>query len=148
MITPLLNSQDKKPLYEQLTQDIKEEIRSGRLAAGERLPSKRTLAAHLKVSRSTVEMAYDQLVSEGYIRARERSGYYVRQAERTFAIGRRTQRIVPEAEPETDMRYDLRTSGVDTEKFPFTVWARLMRDILSEQGRNCCRQGRSRASIS
>ena len=75
MITPLLNSQDKKPLYEQLYEYIKEEIRSGRLAAGERLPSKRMLAAHLKVSRSTVEMAYDQLVSEGYIRARERSGY-------------------------------------------------------------------------
>ena len=46
MITPLLNSQDKKPLYEQLYEYIKEEIRSGRLASGERLPSKRTLAAH------------------------------------------------------------------------------------------------------
>ena len=141
MITPLLNSQDKKPLYEQLYEYIKEEIRSGRLAAGERLPSKRTLAAHLKVSRSTVEMAYDQLVSEGYIRARERSGYYVRQAERTFAVGRRVQRIVPEAEPEPDMKYDLRTSGVDTEKFPFTVWARLMRDILSEQGQELLQAG-------
>lgn len=144
MITPILDGNSKIPLYEQIYEYIKEEIRSGRLAQGEKLPSKRTLAAHLRVSRSTVETAYDQLAGEGYIRAKERSGFYVRQAERTFHGGRVP---VPEIldEKERAFRYDLRTSGVDTEKFPFTVWARLMRDVLSECGqellKSCHPQG-------
>lgn len=133
MITPILDGSCKKPLYEQLYEYIKEEIRSGRLAAGEKLPSKRTLASYLKVSRSTVEMAYEQLAGEGYIRARARSGFYVRQAERTFKRPA-SQAAEWGREPENTLsvRFDLRTSGVDTEKFPFTIWARLMRDVLSE----------------
>ena len=61
MITPILDPARQEPLYEQLYDFIKEEIRSGRLEEGEKLPSKRTLASYLKVSRSTVEMAYAQL---------------------------------------------------------------------------------------
>lgn len=140
MITPILNGQDRKPLYEQLYEYIKEEIRSGRLAAGEKLPSKRMLAAYLKISRSTVEMAYDQLAGEGYIRARARSGYYVRQAERAFERGGRPEPIQEPAAQEV-YRFDLRTSGVDTEKFPFTVWARLMRDVLSENSQELLQSG-------
>ena len=46
---------------------IRAEIRNGSLKAGERLPSTRVLAEHLKVSRSTTQMAYDQLLAEGYM---------------------------------------------------------------------------------
>ncbi len=62
-----LDSQLPTPLYEQIYEYIKEEIRGRRLAAGTRLPSTRILAQNLKVSRSTTQMAYDQLLSEGYI---------------------------------------------------------------------------------
>ena len=57
MLTPILDSNSPMPLYEQLYRHIRGEIEAGRLAAGERLPSKRTLAAHLKVSVVTVEKA-------------------------------------------------------------------------------------------
>ncbi len=132
MITPILDPGKKEPLYEQLYEFIKEEIRSGRLGEGEKLPSKRTLATYLRVSRSTVESAYSQLADEGYIRARERSGFYVRQAERKFARKQALPEQSPPDSPKRTYLYDLRTSGVDTEHFPFTVWARLSREVLSE----------------
>ena len=65
-----LDSRSKKPLYEQIYSHIRAEIRNGSLKAGERLPSTRVLAEHLKVSRSTTQMAYDQLLAEGYMEAR------------------------------------------------------------------------------
>lgn len=57
MLTPILDSGAAMPLYEQLYRHIRGEIEAGRLAAGERLPSKRALAAHLKISVVTVEGA-------------------------------------------------------------------------------------------
>ena len=52
-------------------------ILSGRFRAGERLPSSRTLAAHLGVARITVTLAYTELVADDYLTARGRSGYYI-----------------------------------------------------------------------
>ncbi len=66
-LTINLNSRSKKPLYEQIYDHIKSDIQNGRLRYGEKLPSTRALSKHLEVSRSTVELAYEQLLSEGYI---------------------------------------------------------------------------------
>src|SRR5919106_1661754 len=54
------------PAYRDLYQRIRSEILSGRLAAGARLPSSRTLASQLGVARGTVEIAYQMLTGEGY----------------------------------------------------------------------------------
>lgn len=54
-------------LYEQIYEHIRKEIKEGKLLAGERLPSTRALAEYLQVARSTVDYAYGQLLSEGYI---------------------------------------------------------------------------------
>ena len=64
-------------LYEQIYEHIKGEIRSGKLLCGERLPSTRSLAEYLQVARSTVDYAYAQLLSEGYIESRPCKGYFV-----------------------------------------------------------------------
>ena len=66
LMVPIENK-DSIPLYEQIYRYIKTEIRAGRLRAGSRLPSTRTLADNLHVSRSTTQLAYEQLLSEGYI---------------------------------------------------------------------------------
>lgn len=63
-------------LYEYLYRCIRHDIAHGSIAPGEKLPSKRTLAKRLGVSLITVEAAYEQLAAEGYIRSRERCGYY------------------------------------------------------------------------
>lgn len=72
-----LDTHAKASLYEQIYESVRRDILGGRLSCGERLPSARLLAANLQVSRSTVDAAYAQLVSEGYIRAKRGSGYYV-----------------------------------------------------------------------
>ena len=59
----------KAPLYEKIYEYIKNEIVDGKISKGEKLPSTRLLAKNLSVSRSTVELAYDQLLAEGYIEA-------------------------------------------------------------------------------
>ena len=64
-------------LYDYLYQQIRDDIASGELREGARLPSKRSLAEHLGVSVVTVEGAYRQLVVEGYVESRPRSGYFV-----------------------------------------------------------------------
>lgn len=62
--------------YEYLYRCVRHDIEYGAISAGEKLPSKRSLAKHLGVSLVTVESAYAQLVAEGYVRAEERRGYF------------------------------------------------------------------------
>ena len=77
MLTYELKKAPGVPLYEALYRCIRADILSGKLAAGEKLPSKRALAAHLEVSKVTVEGAYAQLLAEGYLRSEEKVGYFV-----------------------------------------------------------------------
>lgn len=76
-MTIQLQNDKEKCLYEQIYEHIRQEIREGKLLAGERLPSTRSLAEYLQVARSTVDYAYDQLLSEGYIESRPYKGYFV-----------------------------------------------------------------------
>ena len=67
----------KAPLYEKIYEYIKRDVIEGKIPVGEKLPSTRLLAKHLSVSRSTVEMAYEQLLAEGYIKAEPCRGFFV-----------------------------------------------------------------------
>lgn len=127
-----LQPEDKKPLYEQLYRYIIEEIEAGRLKNGEKLPSKRAICAHLHISQSTVETAYGMLTAEGYLRARPKSGYYV-SADLYRPVSRAPATAVdtPPA-PKTTVRYDFSTGAVDTVVFPYASWARLSREVVSQ----------------
>ena len=76
MLTYNMNERGRKTKTEFLYACIKADILSGRIAAGERLPSRRSLADHLGISVVTVQAAYGELLSEGYLTSRERSGFY------------------------------------------------------------------------
>ena len=126
-----LQTDGKKPLYDQLYRHIVGEIEAGRLKAGEKLPSKRAVCAHLHISQSTVETAYGMLAAEGYIRARPKSGYYV-----SAALYRPMSQQAPPQKPaapapEEAVRYDFSTGAVDTGVFPYASWARLSREVVS-----------------
>lgn len=71
-----MESRGDLALYEYLYRCIRHDIAHGKVKPGQKLPSKRALAKQLGVSLITIEAAYDQLVAEGYIRSRERCGYY------------------------------------------------------------------------
>ena len=77
MLTYDLEQRGKLARYDYLYRCIKGDILAGRLAAGEKLPSKRTLAAHLGTAVVTVENAYAQLLAEGYLFSEEKRGYFV-----------------------------------------------------------------------
>ncbi len=123
------------PLYQQLYHYIRDEIQSGRLAAGEKLPSKRQLARELQLSVVTVEGAYGQLVAEGYLESRDRRGYFVLPVrwEPSAPAAQGAPEIPHLAEERVSCRYDFATSGSDAESFPFATWARLSREVLSSR---------------
>lgn len=132
MITVTFDPADRRPLYEQLYLHIREEINQGHLLAGERLPSKRALAAHLKISVVTVEGAYNQLLAEGYIRSEPKRGFFVQAMEPSgSALPSAPQPSRPPSSPKSALRYDFSTNAVDTALFPFSTWAKLFREVLS-----------------
>jgi len=128
MLTYELKKAPGVPLYEALYRCIRDDILSGRLSAGEKLPSKRTLCANLKVSKITVEGAYNQLLGEGYICSREKVGYFVEAVERTAV----SPPVHPIPEPEAAPCIDLTGNG--PAKFPFSVWSRLQREVMLDLG--------------
>src|SRR5271170_7248828 len=72
-----LDSQSNLPLHRQLYEEIRRAILSGRLKPGQRVPSTRGLSEMLAVSRVTASMAYEYLLSEGYLQAAVGSGTFV-----------------------------------------------------------------------
>lgn len=134
MLTYTLDKGAGVSLYEQLYRCVKEDILSGRLAAGEKLPSKRALAAHLEISVITVKNAYEQLMAEGYLSGVEKRGYFVSSVLPPVTAAPPAPQETA-AEPEERQWFlDLVTNSIDAEDFPFTVWARLMRQTILERG--------------
>ena len=122
MLTYQLKKAPGMPLYESLYRLLREDIRTGRLSPGERLPSKRALAAHLEVSVITVEAAYEELLSEGYIRSEEKVGYFVEEYRR------------PPAVPSPPAPAPAPSPAGKVEGFPFSVWSRLQREVVLDYG--------------
>ena len=140
-----LKTDGSKCLYEQIYEHIREEIKRGRLQSGERLPSTRALADYLQLSRSTIETAYEQLSSEGYIESRPYKGYFVccmeelpdRSSAETFSLGteRVTEHIKAIQGGENGILYDFSPNGLDMSAFPFGVWKRITKNILNDGNR-------------
>ncbi len=133
MLTYDLSKRGKLPLYEFLYRCIKEDICSGKISAEEKLPSKRMLAQHLQISVITVENAYSQLLLEGYIYSVEKRGYFA-STELVFPKNTSTPYTTsPVQFPRQPAHYiDLNNNTPSPEMFPFSVWSKLMRRILSE----------------
>ena len=124
MLTYDLDHSSRVPLYEQLSNAIKHDILSGSIRGGEKLPSKRLLAQHLRISKVTVESAYQQLLAEGYLTAMEKVGYF---AEEITPVQPAPMLPVLPPEPQPQPLPAAR-------KFPFSVWAKLMRRVLLDYG--------------
>lgn len=134
-----LEQASRKPLYEQIYTYICREIRSGSLQAGERLPSTRMLAEHLRVSRSTTQMAYDQLEAEGYIEARPCRGYFVCRIEGLVEVcclessGAKPESLADSGiQEDSGILVDFSPRGIDLESFPYNTWRKLSRSALTE----------------
>lgn len=125
------------PLYDALYSAVKADILSGRLAPGEKLPSKRALAQHLRLSVATVQNAYAQLLAEGYLYSEEKRGYFVSTIGESLPVPpQKTQRKGSadlEPAPRPVWFADLVSNSISAEDFPFTVWSRTMRRVILEK---------------
>ena len=136
-----LPQESGRPLRWRIHQGLKDAILTGQLEAGSRLPSTRTLAASLGVSRSTVVEAFDQLAAEGFLAGRAGSGTYVsRQLATLRATGRtgsatgtnparRAARRAPlatRAELHPDQPRPFSPCEPDTTLFPHRLWASML----------------------
>lgn len=143
-LTMSLRTESKMPLYEQIYRYIKTSIQSGQISYGEKLPSTRALSKHLEVSRSTVELAYEQLLSEGYIEAVPCRGFFVAQIDGLFHITAKKPALKEEKKKEKTYRFDFTPNGVDLGSFPYRVWRKLSRDILMDDRTELFRSGDSK----
>lgn len=139
--TTLLNRDVSEPLFQQLYIQVKQEIINGNLARNEKLPSKRRLAANLQCSQNTVQTAYNQLVDEGYIFSRAKSGYYVAELDGILNISIEPQ-IASVGKSRADIYvYDFSYQGVDLTCFPFSIWRKLSKNIINEYDKDLLRTG-------
>ena len=129
MLTYKLEKKPGLPLYESLYRCIRADILAGRLSPGEKLPSKRALAENLKVGKTTVEAAFGQLTAEGFLRSVEKVGYFVEAL--PLPPAKAPARTAP-AETAPEIQVDLTSGG--GERFPFSVWSRLQRQVFLDLG--------------
>lgn len=141
-----MDSRSGKPLYEQIYEHIRREIRNGGLKTSDRLPSTRALAEHLKVSRSTTQMAYEQLLAEGYLEAVPCKGYFVAGLEELVEVeaqGTGEMRMEKEEPSPSGVLglIDFSPWGIDLAGFPFHVWRKLSRNTLVDDNKEYFHSG-------
>jgi GntR family transcriptional regulator/MocR family aminotransferase len=159
-----------EPLHDQLYRQIRDELRSASLSDGaSRIPSSRTLAGDLGISRLTVSLAFSKLHAEGYLRAKPRSGTFVAHPlPETFLTADKPKAVRPlENRPRISGRvkaipdqrvgkqFDLgaldASAGVSlvpglpaVDEFPIDVWERLRSHVLAQKGVHLLRHASSR----
>ena len=118
-------------LYEYLYRRIRDDIVSGVLEADDRLPSKRSLAQHLGVSLVTVEGAYAQLVAEGYVRSRPRSGYFVNELPGLPTRAALVRKASAAQRPEALALAEAAPAASGESRELARLWSRALRDALA-----------------
>lgn len=159
-----------EPLHHQLYRQIRDELRSGNFSpSSSRLPSSRTLAAELGVSRLTVNEAFAQLHEEGYLITRPGSGTFVADPLPETFLAADRESVRPDAKQERHIskrvsgipdqrvgsQFDLGPtnappgvllqSGIPAvDEFPIAIWERLRAQVLAKKGANLLRYGSNR----
>ncbi|HET8773900.1 MAG TPA: PLP-dependent aminotransferase family protein [Thermoanaerobaculia bacterium] len=127
------------PLSRQIYAGLRGAILAGTLRPGDRLPSTRDLAEQLRVSRTVVLLAYDQLLAEGFVRGRGGSGTYVAEGLaaarpktarepaklRLSRFGAHAQHTATDF-PEKRLPYDFSYRRSPVEGFPLDAWQRIL----------------------
>lgn len=130
-----IDTASKVHIYTQIYQYIRGEIESGSLPCQTKLPSTRSLAEHLQVSRNTVDMAYGQLMDEGYIESAPKRGYFVCDIEALMPPLSGAGYPASEAclSTECPVSFSFSPYGVDLEHFPFSAWRKIAKDIYYDE---------------
>ena len=109
----IVSNKTSRPLYEQIVMQIKTHIMSGELAAGEALPSIRSLAKSLQISVLTVQKAYDLLQADGFIETTAGKGCFVSVQNQDFYLEEQQKKIEAHLSEAIEIA---RTSGIPLHK--------------------------------
>jgi len=128
-ITLDLEHSSSKSLYIQLYEYLKKEITLGNMKADEKLPSLRSISKELGISITTVELAYSQLLVEGYVVSKPQSGYYVAKLSINQSSGLGADGAVIDFE---NYPFESAPYKYDVSCFDFVKWKKCMARIINE----------------
>lgn len=134
MLTYSFDHRNNTPLYLHLYQCIKEDILTGKLPKNTKLPSKRSFSKNLGVSTITVENAYAQLQSEGYIYSLPKRGFFVMELSRPEEDFFPADASLPQQPlPKKQYQIDFVNNKTHPDHFPFSIWAKIIRETISQK---------------
>ncbi len=135
-----IDAESENPLYMQIYEQIKTQIITKQISEGGKLPSIRNLSLTLNVSRNTVETAYMQLKSEGYIESKPGSGFTALELDSMELLKLKNidtednsliKPIVTELEENINYKYSFNNRCLNAEEFPISTWRKLSNQCLS-----------------
>ncbi|MGZ4162038.1 MAG: MocR-like pyridoxine biosynthesis transcription factor PdxR, partial [Neobacillus sp.] len=131
-LTPFIKKDGVIPIYLQLYHFFREEIENHRLKEGTKLPSIRQLSQSLNVSRNTVESAFQQLVAEGYIESKVKSGLFVLKVEDFHIDQNNVNKESPIITRSSNHRngIDFQYGDIELDRFPQKVWKKCLVDAM------------------
>lgn len=121
------------PLYEMIYEHLKAELYAGKYEAKARFPSRRASAKRFQVSLNTIDQAYQQLVDEGFVKAVERSGFFVLPLPGNI-LTQALQETPKRAEKAPALSpYHFGFRNVDAERFPYSVFKQLSQRLWESE---------------
>jgi len=141
-IMPMLTYDHSTPLYLQLYNYIKDNILDGSIRSGEKLPSLRALSKSIEISITTVGLAYDQLLVEGYIFSKPGAGYFINE----IASGMGT----PSSRDSSSREEEMAKGNVyyyDPATFDFAKWKKCTNQVLTEYAHLLFHEGDSQGEL-
>jgi len=136
-----------KPLYDQLYSGIKEAISTKKITVGEKLPSKRKLADFLNISQTTIEIAYAQLLAEGYIMSKSRVGYFVEDIDELPYIQQDSATILTEQPRKKTYSIDFNPGSIDIDAFPFQTWRKYAKELFDDASKELLLTGEPQGEL-
>ncbi|MGV3466144.1 MAG: PLP-dependent aminotransferase family protein [Heyndrickxia sp.] len=124
-----LDKSTAKPLYEQLYIGIKDAIIHKQIEVGTKLPSKKKLAEFLNISQTTIEIAYAQLMEEGYVRSEPRIGFFVEEIDELPYIEKEPLIMPIEKAERKNYQFDFHPGKIDAGSFPFSIWRKYAKNL-------------------
>ncbi|MED3561287.1 PLP-dependent aminotransferase family protein [Bacillus xiapuensis] len=124
-----LDKSTAKPLYEQLYIGIKDAIIHKQIEVGTKLPSKKKLAEFLNISQTTIEIAYAQLIAEGYVGSKPRIGFFVEEIDELPYVEKELSNTPVETVEKKIYQFDFHPGKIDTDSFPFSIWRKYAKNL-------------------
>lgn len=130
-----IDKDEKMPIYEQIYTFLRQKILAGSLKFDDKLPATRKFAAELSIGRNTVDRAYQQLVTEGYVTSKIGSGFSVNKIPIEFPVSSQvssSDHFLEETKNQSvSIRYDFAHGAIDNSIFPHKQWRKSINQALN-----------------